>query len=195
MFGAPIQPVRRHITGEQTAPGRSCVPYCKAASHARSQRPARTVTGGGGVSAVFAADDDEHDGPPADPVDALERYGRVYVSSPHSSRGCVHLHPYCRETPSPDGRGRVLTHRGELPLRCDDVCSLCRRYYTDDQGRIRPTTDSGEIVDRPTLTGRVCGCLGCHDDGIVRIEHPEHGTRVVCPLHQRRHPVEEVLGQ
>lgn len=139
----------------------------------------------------------DYNGAPDDPVDAIERYGRVFVSSSHSSRDCVHLHPHCREVPSAAGRGRTLTHTGELPLRCDSVCSRCRGHNTDEEGRLRPATDDGTLLERRTMTGvarRVCGRLDCRRDGLVRIDHPEHGTRTVCPVHQGRHPVEEVLG-
>jgi len=149
------------------------------------------------VSRSVDGDGAAYDAPPTDPVTAIRRYGRVFVSSAHSGRNCVHLHPHCREAPSPDGRGRTLTHRGELPLRCDDVCSRCRRHNTDEQGRLRPAADDGTLLERPAMRAdarRVCGRLDCRRDGLVRIDHPEHGTRVVCPVHQGRHPVEEVFG-
>lgn len=31
-----------------------------------------------------------------------------------------------------------------------------------------------------TSDTRVCGCLGCRDDAVAVIDHPEHGERTVC---------------
>ena len=33
------------------------------------------------------------------------------------------------------------------------------------------------------LSGRVCGCMGCKRDAARKIDHPEHGERVVCATH------------
>ena len=33
------------------------------------------------------------------------------------------------------------------------------------------------------LDGRVCGAMGCKRDAAREIDHPEHGTRVVCTAH------------
>lgn len=30
---------------------------------------------------------------------------------------------------------------------------------------------------------KTCGCLGCARDATVRIDHPDHGERVVCETH------------
>lgn len=138
------------------------------------------------------------DGPPDDAADAIERYGRVYTTSSYSDRRCVHIHPHCSQATDPDSRrGRTVTREAELPLRCNDVCERCKNLNTDTEGRLRPATDDGELVKRADLHSvarRVCGCLDCRRDGLVRIDHPEHGERVVCPVHQRRHPVKQVLG-
>ena len=141
--------------------------------------------------------ENEHDGAPTDPREALARYGRVYIATNNSTREVVHLHPRCDHLPPLPADGRTLTHEGQLPLRCDKVCHQCRTANTDEQGRLKPATGRGKIVDRPTippLQRRVCGRVDCRRDGLVRIDHPEHGTRVVCAVHQGRHPVEEVFG-
>lgn len=138
------------------------------------------------------------DGPPDDAADAIERYGQVYAASSYSDRGCVHLHPCCSHSTARESRSRrTITREAELPLRCTDVCERCKNVNTDSNGRLRPATDDGELVKRADLHSvarRVCGCLDCRRDGLVRIDHPEHGERVVCPVHQRRHPVKQVLG-
>jgi len=126
--------------------------------------------------------------------DALDVYGEVYVSSSHSSRSVVHIHPRCTCYPAGGEGARALTHRGELPLSVDDVCSWCQEHATDADGRLRPAVADGEFVDRHPRPRRVCGVVNCRRDGLVQIDHADHGTRVVCPRHQRRHPVEEVFG-
>ena len=38
-----------------------------------------------------------------------------------------------------------------------------------------------------------CICLGCRDDAVAVIDHPEHGRRTVCGAHINGHDVDEWL--
>lgn len=40
-----------------------------------------------------------------------------------------------------------------------------------------------------TTAGPYCGCLGCTASADVRIDHPDHGERVVCDDHADEYEV------
>jgi len=42
-------------------------------------------------------------------------------------------------------------------------------------------------------SSRGCGCLGCRDDAVAVINHPDHGRRTVCGAHIDGHEVAEWL--
>jgi len=129
---------------------------------------------------------------PEDARQALSVYGRLVVGpgdgtcSPYA-----HLH---------EGFARLrhgtrsIEHEAQLPLRVEAICTFCRKYGTDADGRLNPVGEDGTFVYRSeagTTPPRTCGCLGCRDDAFVVIDHPDHGRRAVCPRHQRDHDVVE----
>jgi hypothetical protein len=45
------------------------------------------------------------------------------------------------------------------------------------------------VFSQPTRSGPACGCIGCHEEADVVIDHPEHGHRTVCDDHAAGHEV------
>lgn len=39
-----------------------------------------------------------------------------------------------------------------------------------------------------------CGCVGCTDERVAVIDHPEYGRRVVCKSHVNGYPIIERIG-
>jgi len=37
--------------------------------------------------------------------------------------------------------------------------------------------------------GPACGCIGCTNDAVAVIDHPEKGRRTVCDGHVEGHPI------
>lgn len=42
--------------------------------------------------------------------------------------------------------------------------------------------------------GPVCGAISCTEPAAVRIDHPDHGERVVCSDHAEGYPVLEEVS-
>lgn len=76
---------------------------------------------------------------PTEPVEALDKYGRVLVAPNKTSGEVVHLHEGC---PNLIRIQKTPEHPGELPLAASRICKYCAEWCTDDAGEL---VEDGEV--------------------------------------------------
>lgn len=103
------------------------------------------------------------------------------------------------EAPSPDDRDWQAVRQTigytqrKLAAKLGTNKQAVRRWESGDKTpAIAYQREMLSILEERSPEG--CGCVGCLEDAVAVIDHPEHGERTVCKSHINGHPVKRRLA-